>query len=155
MKLNKLVAILFVFAIGMTSAYAQFPDHLPGAQSAEVSDNELEQFAQAFKEIQVIDHQVQMEMLNTVHEEGIDVDRFNEYLSAQHDPAQPFSATEEELQKFSETYQEIEEIQMKAQQEIYDAIVENDLTLERYREIAMIIQDDPELIQKLQQHFEE
>jgi hypothetical protein len=155
MKLNRLVAILFVFAIGMTGAYAQLPDHVPGAVSGEVSDEELEQFVQAFKEIQVIEHQVQMEMLNTVQQEGIDVDRFNEYLNAQHDPVQQFNATDEELQRFNEAYHEIEEIHLKAQQDMHEAIEDNNLTLERYREIAMVIQANPELIQKLQQHFEE
>jgi hypothetical protein len=155
MKLNKLLAILVVFAIGMTGAYAQLPDQLPEAQPTEVSENELEQFAQAFREIQVIDHQVQMEMLNTVQEEGIDVDRFNEFLSAQQDPAQQFDASEEELSRFATAYQEIGEIQEQALQQMQKVITENELSLERYQEIAMTIQANPELLQKLQEHFEE
>jgi hypothetical protein len=155
MKLNTLFSILIVFAIGMTGAYAQLPEQLPEDSPAEVSDNELDFFAQAFREIQVIDQQVQMEMLSTVQEEGIDVDRFNEFLTAQQDPAQEFDASEEELNKFAAAYQEIEEIQEKALQQMEKAITENELTLERYQEIAMTIQANPELLQKLQTHFEE
>src|SRR5690606_9905944 len=114
MKLNRLFAILVVFAIGMTGAYAQLPDQLPGPQATDVSENELEHFAQAFREIQVIDQQVQMEMLSTVQEDGIDVDRFNEFLTAQQDPAQQFDASEEELTRFAAAYQEIEGIQEQA-----------------------------------------
>ncbi len=155
MKLNKLLAILVVFAIGMTGAYAQLPDQLPGPQATDVSENELDQFAQAFREIQVIDQQVQMEMLSTVQEDGIDVDRFNEFLTAQQDPAQQFDASEEELSRFAAAYQEIEKIQEKALQQMEEAITESQLTLERYQEIAMTIQANPELLQKLQEHFEE
>ena len=155
MKLNKLLAILVVFAIGMTGAYAQLPDLLPGPQAKDVSENELDQFAQAFREIQVIDQQVQMEMLSTVQEDGIDVDRFNEFLTAQQDPAQQFDASEEELSRFAAAYQEIEKIQEKALQQMEEAITESQLTLERYQEIAMTIQANPELLQKLQEHFEE
>jgi len=155
MKFNKLLAILVVIAIGMTSAYAQLPEQLPEAQPTEVSDNELEHFAQAFREIQVIDQQVQMEMLSTVQEDGIDVDRFNEFLTAQQDPAQEFDASEEELSRFADAYQEIEKIQEKALQQMETAIQESELTMERYQEIAMTIQANPELLQKLQEHFEE
>jgi Glu-tRNA(Gln) amidotransferase subunit E-like FAD-binding protein len=155
MKINRLLAILVVFAIGMSGAYAQLPDQLPGPQATDVSENELEQFAQAFREIQVIDHQVQMEMLSTVQEEGIDVDRFNEFLTAQQNPAQQFDASEEELTRFAAAYQEIEEIQEQALQQMQKAITENALTLERYQEIAMTIQANPELLQKLQEQFEE
>jgi predicted ribosome quality control (RQC) complex YloA/Tae2 family protein len=155
MKLNRLLAILVVLAIGMTGAHAQLPDQLPEDLPAEVSENELEHFAQAFREIQVIDQQVQMEMLSTVQEDGIDVDRFNEFLTAQQDPAQEFDASEEELSKFAAAYQEIEKIQEKALQQMEEAIQESELTMERYQEIAMTIQANPELLQKLQEHFEE
>jgi predicted ribosome quality control (RQC) complex YloA/Tae2 family protein len=155
MKLNRLLAILVVFAIGMTGAYAQLPDQVPGPQPTDVSENELEQFALAFREIQVIDQQVQMEMLSTVQEDGIDVDRFNEFLTAQQDPVQEFDASEEELSRFAAAYQEIEKIQEKALQQMEEAIQESELTMERYQEIAMTIQANPELLQKLQEHFEE
>jgi predicted ribosome quality control (RQC) complex YloA/Tae2 family protein len=152
---NKFFGVLFVITIGISGAFAQMPQQMPEQQSSDVSENELEQFAQAFKEIQVIDYQVQMEMLNTVQEEGIDVDRFNEFLAAQQNPAQPFNASEEELQQFISAYQEIEEIQQQALQQMQNSIEEHELTLERYQEIAMTIQANPELLEKLQEHFEE
>ena len=155
MKFKKILIMLVVFTTGLTGAFAQLPQQLPEQMPTEVSDNELEQFAHAFREIQVIDHQVQMEMINTVQEEGIDVDRFNQFLSAQQNPAQAFDATEEELSQFATAYQEIEEIQQKAIKQMEQAIVDNELTTERYQQIAMSIQANPELLQKLQDHFEE
>lgn len=155
MYLRKLFGILLVSVIGLTGAFAQVPQQMPQQQPTEVSDNEIAQFALAFRDIQVIDQQVQQDMVNAVQEEGVDVQRFNEYLTAQQDPEQEMSASEDELEKFASAYQAIEEIQGEAEKEMQKAIADNNLSVERYQEIAMSIQSNPELLQKLQGHFEQ
>ncbi len=154
MKLKKLFSVLFIFAIVTTGALAQVPQQMPQQQSTEVSDNEIEKFATAFREVQVIDQQVQQDMTTAVQEEGVDIQRFNEYIAAQQTPGQEMQASEEEMEQFAEAYQQIEEIQMEAQKEMEEVITENDLTIPRYQEIAMAIQANPELMQKLQQQME-
>jgi hypothetical protein len=159
MNLKKVSVFLLVIVFGITALFAQTPQQAPQQmqqqQPTEVSENEIEQFALAFREIQVINQQVQQEMIDVVQEEGVDVQRFNEYLTAQQDPAQKINASEEELEQFTSAYQEIEEIQKDATQQMEQAITDNELSVERYQEIAMSIQANPELLQKLQQHFEE
>lgn len=154
MKFNRLFSILIIVIAGITSAYAQSPEQLPAQQAEEVSDKEIEQFADAFREIQVIDQQIQQEMINKVQEEGVDVQRFNDYLNARQNQGQEIDASEKELEQFAEAYQEIEKIQEKALQEMEQVITQNDLTTDRYQEIAMAIQANPDLLEKLQQHFE-
>ena len=155
MFLQRLSALVLILVVGISTAWAQMPQQMPQQVPTEVSEDEIEQFAHAFREIQVIDQQVQQEMHDAVHEEGIDVERFNEYLFSQQDPMHELNASEEELEKFASAYEEIEEIQEEALKEIENIISNNNLTIERYQEIAMAIQTNPELLEKLQEYFEE
>lgn len=154
MNLKKLFSVLFILTIAVSGAFAQVPQQMPQQQPTEVSDNEMEKFATAFREVQVIDKKVQQDMTTAVQEEGVDIERFNEYVAAQQTPGQEMEASEEEMEQFSEAYQQIEGIQMEAQKEMEKAIRESDLTVPRYQEIAMAIQGNQELMQKLQQHME-
>lgn len=155
MQLKRIIGVLFVFIVGITGVFAYMPDQNSEQQPAEVSDEELKKFAVAFSKIQIIDQQLQEEMMTTVEKKGIDVVRFNDYLEAQQNPSLEFETTGQELEEFKAAFKEIEGLHDEAEQEMQQEIVDEGLTVDRYQQIATLIQKDPELLQKLQQHFQQ
>ena len=145
MKITSL--LLFTLIIGM-GAFAQTE------QKEEISDQELKQFASALQQIQVINQQAQQAMVKAVEEKGLEVQRYNEIQQAQQDPNQEAEVTEKELKQYETATQELEEIQVQIQQQMQAKIVEEGLTVNRYQEIAAVIQNDPELHQKLQEYLQ-
>lgn len=135
--------------------FAQVPQQMQQQPVTEVSDDEMEQFALAFVEIQNIEQKVQPEMVQAVEEEGIEVQRFNEIMNAQQDPNQELNASEDELKKFAAANREIEEIQSRAQREMMGKISEAGLTVERYQEIMVAVRNNPELQLKLQNSLQD
>jgi hypothetical protein len=120
------------------------------AQQTDVSDAELKKFASVQKHIQTIDMNAQQEMVTAVQEGGLSVERFNEIVEAQNDPAKTADPSEKEMNKVESTMKEIETIQTDAQQKMVKKIQDEGLTVQRFREIAATIQNSPELQQKLQ-----
>lgn len=155
MHLKKIFGILLVFLIGTTTGFSQLPQQVSAQQPKEVGDEELEKFTLAFSEVQIIDQQLQEEMMSTVENKGIDVVRFNDYLEAQQNPSLEFEANNLELEKFEATFKEIEGLHDSAEKEMQQAIVDNDLSVDRYQQIAMSVKEDPALLEKFQQHLQE
>jgi len=151
---KKLYGLFFIFLMGITAVSAQFPQQMPAQQTTEVSDGEMEQFALAFAGIQAVEQQVQPKLVKTVQDKGLEVQRFNEIMNAHQNPNQQVDATDDEMEKFAAASQEIERIQSKAQQDMFKAITEEGLTVERYQEIIAAVRNDETLQQKLQQHME-
>lgn len=141
-SMKKEAILLMVCLVSSMSAFAQ--------TGKEVSDKELEQFAAAAQQVQMINQEAQQKMINTVEEQGLDVQRFSEIQQAQQDPQQELEATEEEVEKYEASTREFEKIQLKAQREMEEKITEGGLTVPRYQEIAMTLQSDPELQKKFQ-----
>jgi hypothetical protein len=119
-------------------------------QAADVTDEELTQFVAAMEHMQVINQSAQQEMVGAVQEGGMEVERFSEIMQSQQDPNQEANATSEEMEKYAAVNQSIEQIQVRAQQEMEEKITEAGLSTERYQQIGAMIQSNPELQQKLQ-----
>jgi hypothetical protein len=152
---KKLYGLFFILLMSASVVFAQVPQQMPQQQTTEVSDDEIEQFALAFVEVQNIEQKVQPEMIQAVEEEGIEVQRFNEIMNAQQDPNQEVDASEDELKKFASANREIEDIQNRAQREMMGKITKSGLTVERYQEIMTAVRNDPALQQKLQSSMQE
>lgn len=121
------------------------------SQNETIEDKELQQFASAFQQIQLISHETQQTMIQAVEEEGLGVQRYNAIQDAQQDPDKQVNATSEELNQFETVNQELEKIQIQAQQKMQESIIDEGLSLDRYQELAELIRNDPELQLKLQQ----
>lgn len=146
--IKKVKSLLFVVLFIGSGAFAQ------AVQNEEVSDEEVEQFAGAFKQIQDINQEAQQEMISSVEEAGLDVQRYNEIQQAQQNPDQQVDASDEELEQFKAATQEMGNIQVEAQQKMQEKIKEEGLTLARYQEIGSAIQSDPGLQKKLQEYLQ-
>ena len=119
-------------------------------QAEDVTDEELTQFVSAMEHMQVINQSAQQEMVGAVQQGGMEVERFSEIMQSEQDPNQPANATAEEMEKYAAVNKSLEEIQIRAQQEMEEKITEAGLTTERYQQIGSMIQSSPELQQKLQ-----
>jgi hypothetical protein len=143
--INKYISgLLLVILVSVTGVFAQLE------KPEVVSDEELKQFASAVIEIQSINLQAQEKMINTVQDEGLEVQRFNEIQLALEDPGQDHAITEEELKDFESISEKLDRIQAEAEQEMIDKIKEEGLTENRYQEIAVEVQNDTILLEKLQ-----
>lgn len=123
-------------------------------QSVDVSDADLEKFANAFKEIQAINQTSQQEMMAVIQEEGMEVQRFNEIFQAEQNPQQEADYKADEKKKFDNISQEIETIQKDSEQKMIGKIKDEGLSVNRYQEIMMAIQNDPKMQGKLQEHLQ-
>lgn len=144
--------LLTVTMLGGTTVFAQTPQ-MPQEQQqqkVEVTDAELNKFAEAFQGIRVIGQQSQQEMLQVVQEEGMDVQRFNEIHQGTLDPEKEVEATTEEKEQHKNIISELEVMQTSMQKQMEQVITKSGLTLERYEQIAMGLQSDRELQQRLQ-----
>lgn len=153
---KKLATFLLFFAVmGSTAVFAQTPQ-LPQQQQqkVEVSDAELAKFAKAFQGIRMVSQQAQQEMVKTVQDEGMDIQRFNEIHQASLNPEAEVKATEEEKEQHKEIISELETLQLSFQEKMEKLITEEGLSLERYEQIAMGLQADPELQERLKKELQ-
>lgn len=147
--------LLTVTMIGGSTVFAQTPQ-LPQQpqqqqqQKVEVTDAELNKFAEAFQGIRVIGQQSQQEMLQVVQKEGMDVQRFNEIHQATLNPEMEVEATTKEKEQHKNIISELEVMQTSMQQQMEKVITDSGLSLERYEQIAMGLQSDRELQERLQ-----
>lgn len=146
---------LFFTIVGSTAMFAQTPQQLPQQQQqqpekVEVSEAELQKFANAFQAITAIGQQAQQEMASVVEKKGMAIERFNEVHQAALDPQAEVTVSSEEQEQHKEIITELESMQVEFQGEMEKVITEVGLTPERYEQIAMGLQYDQELQTRLQ-----
>jgi hypothetical protein len=120
-------------------------------QASEVNDKEVKQFALAVQQIQLINQHSQKEMIAIVEQGGLSVERFREMQQAQQDSSVNVEANEKELKQFAIATVQIEKIQIQTEMQMQEKIKETGLTENRYQEIYLALQNDPELLEKLRE----
>jgi len=141
LKLNQMKN--FILALTLLFSAATF------AQT-EVSDADLNKFANAYKAVQMENQEVQQEMVEMIKKEGLDINRFQSIQQASVNPEQKVDATAVEMKSYKAAVSKIEKMQPGLQKEMTQIITDNGLTLERYQEIGAALQADQALQQKLQ-----
>lgn len=155
-KLEIFAGIIFVLAVSTGPLFAQPPAQpQTEVEQIEVSDSELEKFAQAFQRIRMMNQQAQQEMGALVQDEDMEIGRFNQIHQASLDPEVEIETTQEEEEKYGRISTEIEEMQVKFQEQMEELITEQDLTIEKYQQIATQLQTDPELQERLRDYFQD
>ncbi len=127
----------------------QMPD-LPS--SADVSDEEVTLLVNTIHDLEPIEQKTQEKIEEAVEAEDLSFERFQQMMMAMQNPqmADEMDVTDEEMEKIQSLQPTLMEIQGEAEQEMIAKIEENGLTMDRYREIIMGAQQDPELMQRLQ-----
>jgi hypothetical protein len=150
-----ITGVLIFFLCLSTNSFAQTtPIQQSAVQQTEVSDAELEKFAQAFQRIRMINQEAQQQMTQVVQDEGMDIQRFNEIYQASMDPAVNVETTSEEQKQYANISSEIEKMQGSFQSRMEEVITAQDLTVQRYEQIATQLQTDPQLQERLRAVFE-
>lgn len=157
MKLIKQIGISLCAVLGFTVVQAQVnqvPAQMQQQQqkqaTPDISDEELQKFANAFQEVQVENQKIQKDMIAKIEEEGMEVQRFSEIQQAQQNPEQEAEMTAEEEKAIENLMPKLQTIQQESQTVMQEKIKSAGLTMNRYQEIAQMIQQSPELQKKLQ-----
>ena len=121
--------------------------------SADVSDDEIQQIVQAIELMDPIQMEAQEKIEEAVQAENITAERFQQLMMAMQNPqmADEVDMTDEEMEKIQTLQPKLMEIQGEAQQEMMEKIEESGLTVERFQQINMGAQQDPELMQRLEE----
>ncbi len=133
----------------ITSLILCFTTSILVAQNQEISDKELEKFADAYQEVQMANQSSQQEMIKAVEEEDISVEKFNLINQAEQNPNKEVEATADELEKYESAMESVEAIQLKVQKQVESKINEIGLSMERFQQISALVQKDKELQQRL------
>jgi hypothetical protein len=130
----------------------QFQPQQPTA-AADVSDEELNQFITVSSAVQGVQMEAQIQMVAIVEEEGLEVDVYNQIAEARfsgHDEGE-LEVSSEDMEKFDRAADAISEIELEVESEMTEAIEAEGMERERFMEINMALQQDPELQQRIQQ----
>lgn len=149
--------IAAIFAFFAIPAQAQFQMPQDAGPQIEVSDEELELFIDASMNAQSVQMQSQQEMIAIVDEEGIEVSTYNEIIQAQQmgQSLEDIGVTASDIEKFESAQEQIQEIEVRMERDLAQAVEEEGMEMERFQEINMAIQQDPELQQRAQQMIQE
>ncbi|MGS2740295.1 DUF4168 domain-containing protein [Sinomicrobium sp. M5D2P17] len=143
---GKLKSTLICFLMVGATAFAQTAEQ----KKVDVSDDELGKIASAFQGVQEVNVKAQQEMVKTVEDNGFDIDRFNELYEASQSPEKEADASTDEKEKFGVIMNKMQEMQSGFQKQMEDAITKEGISLDRYQEVAVALQTDTELQQRLQ-----
>lgn len=125
----------------------------PEASNIDISEEELEKFVDIDMQLQPMQQQAQQEMIAKVEEKGMAVEKFQEIAqSQQQGDSTVFSS--EELQSFNEINEDLSQIDTQLREEVQSKIEDEGVSIERYQEIAMAVNQDPNLQQKLQEIYQ-
>lgn len=151
-RVNKLAGLVMLFTMmGSTAIFAQQLPQQQQEQVTEVSDADLEKFVAALQGIQMVTQQAQQEMMQVVQKEGMEISRFNEIHEATMNPEVEVAVTSEEKATHKKIIGELESMQAGVQQQMEKLITDQGLSLEKYEQIAMRLQSDTALQQRIQQ----
>jgi TolA-binding protein len=121
----------------------------------EVSESDLEQFVEAVGKVDEVQQENQQKMMSVIEKHEMTVDEFNQIMQAQQAPGgEAPDVSQEQLEKFNQASGEIQQIQANMDTEVQQAIGEAGMDMEEYQNIYMAIQQDPELMQRVQEMME-
>ena len=149
--------IAAVFAFFSVPVQAQFQMPPQEAPQIEVSDEELELFIDASMNAQTVQMESQQEMISIVDEEGIEVSTYNEIMQAQQmgQSLGDIGVSASDIEKFERAQEQIQEVEVRMERNLAEAVEEEGMEMERFQEINVAIQQDPELQQRAQQMIQE
>jgi Domain of unknown function (DUF4168) len=121
------------------------------APAASISEEELQQFAEAVPQLQAIERTTQQEVVQTIEDSGFSRERFGQlYQQQTSGSAIEPAPTAEEQETFTQAYSSIQKIQQDAQSEREQIIEAQGLEPQRFDQILAAVLQDPALQQQVQ-----
>lgn len=152
----KTIFVLSFFLFAGLGVMAQMPQQQPQDVKTDYSDEELKNFAMAVTKVMAIQEEGQAQMMTVIENNDITVDRFNEMLmQGQQEGQANIDATEEELMAFTNSMNEVQALQMQMQQQMMEAITEENLQVDQYQGIMQAYEVSPEIKEKIDLFFDE
>lgn len=149
------IAILFVAILfSASTALAQQMDMQQQAQPIDLSDSDIEQFVDVYLQQQEIQQVYEPKMIEAIENEGLSLERFQQIIQAQQMGAES-DATEAESEQFQSSMAQIQVIEMDMMSEVEEMLEEEGMDMERYEQIFVAINSDPEIQQKVQEKLME
>lgn len=123
---------------------------------SEVSQTEIEQFANAIEQFQSIQSGAQQQANQILQEEQLSPERFNQIMQTQQNPeAQPSSEiSAEEREKFDRVSTQLGELQESTRTQMEQALQQEGLPRERFAEILAMVRQDATLRQRIEQEMQ-
>lgn len=154
--LVKYVLSLFLISSFPVSLMSQSDNMMqPQTSESDLTEQEFEQFAETMLTVGTLQQEMQGEMIHVINEAGMETNRFNELAQAKFDPDKEVEANKEEMATFEQVLGLIQSMQTEMQTAITEKIQEKGFSMQRYQEVAGIINTDPEWQQRLQEYIEE
>lgn len=132
------------------------PKPLPQVQQApqgEISQEDLQKFANAVKKLQPIQQEADTQITQAIQQQNLSQKRFGEIYQARRNPqAKPTTAiTPEETKKFDQVGAKIQDIEQATQSKMERAVRDEGLDIQRFNQIFAAIRQNLALLQKVQQ----
>lgn len=145
------LSLIFCFVFS-SSLFAQAQQPM----KTDFTDDELELFIDANKEVVKVQQEAEQEMMEAIDEtDGITVERFNEIAMAQQNPDADVNMSDEEKTAFQNAAQGVMEVQRETQAKIAATVEEEGMAFNDYRQIMMAYQQSPELQEKIRSMVQE
>lgn len=129
----------------------------PQDMDIDVSSEEVETFADVLGEIEELQAGLEGDMDEILEDEGMDMQRYQELMMQQQGMAEEGDApemTDEEQQQMQNAQERLQTLQQGMEDDAIAIMEEKGMSYERYQEIQMAVQQDPELQQELMEHLD-
>jgi len=152
------VGILLSFFPGMAQAQTPQPNpqvlaqvFAPRGTGETVSPLELQQFAQALKQLQRVEMEAQQKMVEALKTENLSPQRFGEIGQQRENPDFQVSTaiSSAEQERFDKALTKIRTIQQEAAPKRSRAVTLQGLTVERFNQIGQVVDRNPALKEQL------
>jgi len=123
-----------------------------------VTEEELQGFAIAYGEIQGIQVELDERMSSTLEGSDMESQRFYELnqMAEESGPTEGLpGVSDEEFSEYQDVLADLIVIQDDMQNQMVAVVREVDLTVERFNEIIVIVQQDPDLAERVQNYIQQ
>ncbi len=123
----------------------------PAAPQTKVSADELKKFAGATKQLLAIVNETEGQMVQAVQKQGLSETRFNEiYQSKKTSGTKPAAQiTPKEEESYKQAVSQLTQIQKDAQAKMDQVVQAQGLQMDRFNQIFVAVQNDPQLRQEV------
>jgi hypothetical protein len=127
----------------------------PKGSSEAVSPLEIQQFAQALKQLKQIEMETRAKMVEALKEENLSPERFQEIGQRRNNPDSPVSTeiSPAEQERFDKALARMQTIQEESVPKQRRALTLQGLTLERFNQIEQAVNKNRALLQQVQNSF--
>ena len=155
MRYLSTLVLFFAFLFTGTSLQAQVappaqPDLL---ESDDVSEQQVNKFVDAMQIVQKIQQESQPKMLQAIQEVGLNPQQFIQAAQAMQQGKET-GLNDEDQEKFETVQKKVQEIQVEANGQIEAKIKEQDLTLQKFNQLFLSYQQNPELKKRIDEKLQ-